>query len=77
MKTIARPIGRFFKNGFKSTGISVEEKIYYYDGKPQVGYIVYQNSIIFWLPTKDRIVICNDIDQLKEINIRCNLGLKI
>lgn len=77
MKTIASPIGRFFKNGFKSTGISVEEKIYYYEGKPQIGYVIYQNSIIFWVPAKDKIVVCSNKEELKEINVRCKLGLKV
>lgn len=77
MKSIAKPIGRFFKNGFKSKGVSFEEKIYYYEGEPQLGYVVYQNSNIFWLPSKNKIVVCANMDQLREINSRCKLGLKI
>lgn len=77
MKKIAKPIGRFFKNGFKSTGLSVEKVIYQYEGQPQLGYVVYQNSVIFWLPAKDKLITCTDLEELKEVNKRCDLGLKL
>ena len=69
MKAIAKPIGRFFKSGFKSTGVSFEKRTYY--------YVVYQNSVVFWLPAKDEIAVCTSMEELKEINTRCKLGLKI
>jgi len=77
MKKIVKPIGNFFKAGFKSTGMSVEKVIYQYEGEPQLGYVVYQNSVVFWLPAKDRIITCTSLDELKEVNKRCDLGLKL
>ena len=77
MKKITKPIVRFFKNGFKSTGLSVEKVIYQYEGQPQLGYVVYQNSVIFWLPAKGKLITCTDLEELKEVNKRCDLGLKL
>lgn len=77
MKAIAKPIGRFFKSGFKSTGVSFEKRTYYYDRKPHIGYVVYQNSVVFWLPAKDEIAVCTSMEELKEINTRCKLGLRL
>ena len=77
MRAIVKPIGRFFKNGFKTTGLSVEKRIYKYEGQNHIGYVVYQNSVIFWLPSKDKLVMCSSLDVLKEINFRCDLGLKL
>lgn len=77
MKKIATPIGKFFKAGFKSTGVSVEKRTYYHEGQPQLGYVIYQNSVVFWVPAKDKIAVCASMEELKEINTRCNLGLKI
>jgi hypothetical protein len=72
-----KKIGDFFKEGFKTTGLSVEKVIYQYEGQPQLGYVVYQNSKIFWLPSKSKIITCTDLEELKEINKRCDLGLKL
>jgi hypothetical protein len=77
MKKIVKPIEDFFKAGFKSTGMSVEKVIYQYEGQPQLGYVVYQNSVVFWLPAKNRIITCTDLEELKEVNKRCDLGLKL
>jgi hypothetical protein len=69
MKKIVKPIGKFFKAGFKSTRVSVE--------KEKLGYVIYQKSVTFWIPSKNKIVICSSMEELKEINIRCRLGLKL
>jgi hypothetical protein len=77
MKKITKSIGKFFKSGFKSTGLSVEKRMYDYKGQPYIGYVVYQNSVIFWLPSKDKLIVCSDLEELKEVNKRCELGLKL
>lgn len=77
MNKIVKPIGKFFKAGFRSDGLSVEKVVYQYEGQPQLGYAVYQNSVFFWLPARDRIVTCTSLEELKEINKRCELGLEI
>ncbi len=77
MKAIIKPIKSFFKNGFKKTVLSVEKKTYEYEGQPHIDYVVYQNSVIFWLPSKDKLVACSSFEDLKEINMRCDLGLKL
>lgn len=77
MKAIVKPIGKFLKDGFKTTGLSVEKRLYDYEGQPHIGYVVYQNSVIFWLPKKDKLVVCSSFEVLKEINFRCDLRLKL
>ena len=77
MKKIAKPIKNFIKSGFKLTELSVEERMYDYDGKSYLGYVIYQNSVTFWISSRNKVVVCSDIEELKEINKRCKLGLKI
>lgn len=38
-------------------------------------YIVYQNSKIFWINTKNHIITCDSFETLKEIDKRCELGI--
>ncbi len=55
------------KNGFKTGKISYEKK----DNK----YVVYQHSKVFWLKSKNKITSCDNIETLKELDKRCELGL--
>ena len=71
MKTIAK---NFFKSGFKSNLITVEASNSSNGGKT---YTLYQKSVSFWIPIKSKIVVCSDIEELREVNKRCKLGLKI
>ena len=54
---------------FSSKELSLEKK----EGQ----YVVYQNSNLFWIPVKKKLISCEDIETLREINRRCELGLKI
>lgn len=40
-------------------------------------YVVYQCSNVFWIPMKTKLISCDDIETLREIDRRCKLGLKI
>jgi len=54
---------------FSNKALSFEKK----EGQ----YVVYQNSNLFWISVKKKLISCEDIETLKEINRRCELGLKI
>jgi hypothetical protein len=44
-------ISNFFASGFLScTGHSLATHFYYYEGKPQIGYVLRQHYVILWLP---------------------------
>ena len=56
-----------FKGGFKSGKISYEKK----DNR----YVIYQHSRIFWIKSKNKLTSCENIETLKELDKRCELGL--
>ena len=62
-------IKRAARECFSSKELSFEKK----EGQ----YIVYQNSNLFWIPVKTKLISCEDIETLKEIDRRCGLGLEI
>jgi hypothetical protein len=55
------------KDGFRTGIISYEKK----DDK----YVIYQSSKIFWLKSKYKLTYCDNIETLKELDKRCDLGL--
>lgn len=57
------------KECFSIKAISFEKK----EGQ----YVVYQNSNLFWIPVKTKLISCEDIETLEEIDRRCGLGLEI
>ena len=62
-------IKRAARECFSSKELSFEKK----EGQ----YVVYQNSNLFWIPVKTKLISCEDIETLKEIDKRCGLGLCI
>jgi len=57
----------FFKSGFNTDcGYSVHSRTYTYNGKPQLGYVLVKNYIMFWLPGYDRIEVFVDKADLDE-----------
>jgi hypothetical protein len=43
-------IKSFFRSGFIScVGHSIATHLYYYEGKPQIGFIIRNHYVIFWL----------------------------
>lgn len=58
---------KILKSGFKKSTISFEEK--------NNEYVVYNNSKFFWISTKNKIISCPNMDTLKELDKRCDLGL--
>ena len=55
------------KGGFKTGRISYEKR----NNK----YVIYQNSKIFWIKSKYKLTYCDNIETLKELDKRCDLGL--
>ena len=58
---------KILKGGFAQTTISYEKK-----GSE---YVLYNNSKFFWINTKNKMITCENIETLQEIDKRCNLGL--
>jgi hypothetical protein len=51
-----KPISNFFKSGFRScTGHSLATHLYYYEGKPQIGFTIRKHYVMFWIPGYDRV----------------------
>lgn len=67
MKSAIRKIAAAGKECFSNREMTFEKK------KGQ--YVVYQNSKIFWIPVKTKLISCDDIETLKELDRRCRLGL--
>ena len=58
-------IEKIINNSFvKDTGLIAKSKIYYYEGKPYVGYIVYQTYKFFWFT---RYVYHGSVHELEEL----------
>jgi len=68
MKSAIRKIALAGKECFKT-----DKKMTFEKKKGQ--YVVYQNSNIFWIPVKTKLISCEDLETLKEIDRRCLLGL--
>jgi hypothetical protein len=67
----------FFKNGFNTNaGYSTLDRIYYYDGKSYLGYVLVKNYTIFWINGYDRIAICSDKKELNETLERLKIKLR-
>ena len=46
----------FFKSGFRScTGHTIATHLYYYESKPQIGYVIRKHYVMFWLSGYDKI----------------------
>jgi hypothetical protein len=62
---------RFIHFLFHGCGWSVENRIYYYEGKPYMGYILCYDYVMFGIPTYDRVAACHDKEALqRELDIR-------
>ena len=55
------------KGGFKRGEISYIKK--------EDEFVVYQHSKLFWFNTKNKLISCKNIETLKEIDKRCELGI--
>ena len=60
-------INKILNTGFSDTEVSYE----IIDNE----YIVYQKYKFFWLKFKSKVISCESMETLKEIDNRCNLGL--
>ena len=57
----------FIKSGFNmNLGYTVNERIYTYNSKPHLGYVVVKNYIIFWITGYTRIGLFVDRKAMKE-----------
>ena len=58
---------KILKGGFKRSTISYE--------KHGDEYVLYHNSKFFWISTRNKMITCENIETLKELDKRCDLGL--
>lgn len=61
-----RKILNFIKTGFKDLGYDYYPILYWYDGKPEVGYVITRNYTFLWIPAHDRVSVCVSMEDLKE-----------
>ena len=69
MKTVIEKAAKVRRECFSKSKLSFE--------KNNNVYVVYQISNIFWITIKNKLIECEDIETLKELNKRCGLGFKI
>jgi len=62
-----KKFNKILNSGFGQTKISYEKK-----GNE---YILYNHTKFFWITSKNKMVTCENIETLREIDKRCNLGL--
>lgn len=67
-------IKKFFTSGFQScTGHSLATHLYYYEGKPQIGFALRRHYVMFWLSGFDTIGVyltkVEALDSAKELGI--------
>jgi hypothetical protein len=56
----------FFKKGFQDLDYSYYEKMYEYEGKLCMGYVIIRKFRIFWIPGYERIIMCGNKKDLEE-----------
>lgn len=77
-----KKILNFIKTGFKDLGYNHYPILYWYEGKPETGYVITRNYTFLWIPAHDRVSVCidkEDLDQtlekLKKIILPKNLAV--
>jgi len=46
----------FILSGFQThTGYTLATHLYYYDGKPQIGFVLRKHYVMFWIPGYDKV----------------------
>ena len=64
---IINKIKKFISSGFvNNCGLVARPVIFQYEGKPDVGYIVYQKWKFFWIPRYMYVEAIPDIETLRE-----------
>ena len=67
-------ITNFFASGFQPcTGHSLATHLYYYEGKPQIGFVIRKNYVMFWISGFNTIGVYltkqDALDSAKELGI--------
>lgn len=67
-------IKKIIDNGFiNDTGLIARSKLYYYEGKPYYGYIIYRTCKFFWIT---RYMYHDAVHDIEILNVEYN-GIKI
>lgn len=56
----------FINTGFKDLGYGYYPILYWYEGKPETGYVITRNYLFCWIPAHDRVSVCTSKEDLDE-----------
>lgn len=70
-----KKIKTILSNGFKTLGHSITTNLYYWDGKPEIGYLLVQNYKMFWLNGSTVIGSFVTLEEARECAVK--LGIKL
>lgn len=65
-------IFKFIKSGFKDLGYNYYLVIYWYEGKPETGYVIIRNYTFLWILGNDRVSVCINKQDLEETLAKLN-----
>ena len=66
-----KKIKSLFKKVFNTnTGYFIKEVSYFYEGKPEVGYVLCKGYIMFGIPGYDRIGVYIDKSEVEEVKAK-------
>jgi hypothetical protein len=72
---IMKKIKEFFHSGFGVTGHGISTHLYYYEGKPEIGYLLVENYKIFWLDANTVIAAFPSLEETRQCAQK--LGIKL
>jgi hypothetical protein len=61
-----KKIINFFNRAFEELDYTYYKQMYWYKGKPYLGYVIVQNHRFFWLPMNRRVAVCCDKEELDK-----------
>jgi hypothetical protein len=57
---------RIFNSAFAEYNYAYYKKIYFYEGRLCIGYVVVKHHRFLWIPLSRRIAVCCDAEELEE-----------
>lgn len=67
---------QFFKKGFDTnTGYSVAERLYPYENKLHIGYVLIKNYTMLWIKGYDRIEVFINKEELDKFLLLHNISI--
>ena len=63
MKLLKTLLGKLFNT---NTGYWIETRLYQYNGKVEIGYVIYKGFVMFGISGKDKVNVYVDLKEAKE-----------